>query len=59
MTRIDQVIEQLRCAAINCDNTKKIGIQFVDFVKAQIEDGIKMLEEMEEKSSHQANEADH
>ena len=44
---IGDVIEQLQCAKINCDNVKKIGPGFVDFVKTQIQDAIEMLETME------------
>lgn len=48
MSKIDEVIEQLRCAEINCDNAKKTGLPvFVDVVKAQVQEALKLLEEAE------------
>lgn len=43
MKKIDEAIEMLQCAEINCDNVKRIGTPFVDMVKFQIQEAIKML----------------
>lgn len=41
-----EVIEMLEAAEMNCDNAKKVP-QVIDFVKVQIREAIKMLEEMD------------
>ena len=43
---MEEIIELLQCASINCDNVKKIGIQFADFVKIQIDEAIEKLEKL-------------
>lgn len=45
MAKVDEAIEMLQCAEINCDNVKKLGTSFVELVKSQIQDAIKLLEE--------------
>lgn len=50
-----EIIELLRCASINCDNTKKIGIRFVDFVKIQIDEAIEKLEKIPVNKSDKPN----
>jgi len=42
---IDKAIEELQCAEINCDNVKKLGAFFVDAVKMQIQEALKLLED--------------
>jgi hypothetical protein len=45
MNNVEEVIEQLRCAEINCDNAKATGhAVFIDVVKAQIREALKLLE---------------
>lgn len=46
MNKIDEVIEQLQCAEINCDNVVVLGTGFAAFVKAQIATAIEMLEKI-------------
>lgn len=41
--QIEEAIEMLQCAEINCDNAKKLGIGFVELVKSQIQDALKLL----------------
>lgn len=40
---VGKAIEMLQCAEINCDNVKRLGIPFVDFVKKQIQEAITLL----------------
>jgi hypothetical protein len=40
----EEIIEILECAKINADNIKKAGLTFIDVVKMQIDEAIKMLE---------------
>jgi hypothetical protein len=42
---IEEAVEQLRCAEINCDNIQKSGLVFVEVVKMQIQEAIKLLGE--------------
>lgn len=44
MDRIQQAIEQLQCAEINCDNVKRIGPVAAEMAKMQIQEAIKLLE---------------
>jgi hypothetical protein len=44
----EDVLEQLRCAEINCDNIKKAGLIYVEVVKMQIKEAIKLLENADE-----------
>jgi hypothetical protein len=41
---LSEIVELLECAKINADNIKKAGIVFVDVVKMQIDEAIKLLE---------------
>jgi len=41
---MEEAIELLRCAIINCDNVKKIGVSLIGLVKAQIEAALKIIE---------------
>lgn len=41
---INKAIEALQCAEINCDNVKKLGAGFVEVVKMQIQEALKLLE---------------
>ena len=43
--KVQEAIDMLECAAINCANVKKLGIPFVDVVKMQIQEAIKLLGE--------------
>lgn len=43
MAKIEEAIEMLQCAEINCDNVKKLGTFFADAVKLQIQEAIKLL----------------
>ena len=45
---IYRAIELLECAKINCDNTKKLGAAFVEVVKMQITEALKLIEDEEE-----------
>jgi hypothetical protein len=46
MSNIDEAIEQLRCAEINCDNATKTGQPvFVHVVKKQVQEALKLLED--------------
>lgn len=39
----EKSIELLRCAIVNCDNSKKIP-ELIDLVKIQIEEALKLIE---------------
>jgi hypothetical protein len=41
---LTEIIELLECAKINADNIKKAGVVFVDVVKMQIDEAIKLLQ---------------
>ena len=43
--KVQEAIDMLECAAINCANVKKLGVTFVDVVEMQIQEAIKLLEE--------------
>jgi hypothetical protein len=43
--KIDEIVEQLECALINCDNIKKVGTALIDLVKLQIQEALKLLRE--------------
>jgi hypothetical protein len=45
---ISDAIELLGCAEINCDNVKRLGVGFADFVKTQIQEAVAILEAIEE-----------
>ena len=45
MKDILQAIEILRCAEINCDTAKRVGGPFVDVVKEQIQEALRLLGE--------------
>ena len=40
---IENVIETLRCAEVNCDNAPRLGAAGILIVKAQIQDAIREL----------------
>ncbi len=40
---IQKAIEALRCAEINCDNIKKVGLVMVEVVKDQIQTALREL----------------
>jgi hypothetical protein len=40
---VDNVIEILRCAEVNCDNAPRLGMAGILIIKAQIQDAIKQL----------------
>jgi len=42
-TKLDEAVEQLRCAEVNCDNIKH-GPIFVEVVKRQIQNALTLLE---------------
>lgn len=44
---ISDAIELLGCAEINCDNVKKLGVTFADFVKLQIKEAVEILQVLE------------
>lgn len=43
MPKIDEAIEMLQCAEINCDNVPKLGTEFAKVVKMQIQEAMKLL----------------
>lgn len=43
MGNIDEAIEQLQCAEINCDNVARIGWPAAKLAKMQIQEAIKLL----------------
>jgi hypothetical protein len=45
--RIEEAINQLRCAEINCDNVKKLGPVMADVVKLQVQTALKFLLEIQ------------
>jgi hypothetical protein len=45
VNKIDEAIEQLMCAEINCDNGKVLGPVMFEAVKMQIQEAIKILKE--------------
>jgi hypothetical protein len=42
-SKIEETIETIRCAEINCDNIKKVGLPFVEIVKMQLAEALKLL----------------
>jgi hypothetical protein len=46
VSKIDEAIEQLMCAEINCDNGKRLGPVMFEAVKMQIQEAIKILKEV-------------
>lgn len=44
MSKIDEVIEQLRCALYNCENIRTGGTIFIDITKMQIQEAIDILD---------------
>lgn len=45
MSKVYEAIGILLCAEMNCDNVKKLGTDFADAIKEQIQEAIKLLEE--------------
>jgi len=48
--KIQEAIEMLRCAEINCDNAKRVPV-LLNAVKMQIQEALKLLEENEEEKA--------
>ena len=42
---IEQIIEQIRCAKINVENIRTLGVVMIEVVQLQLDEAIKALED--------------